>query len=51
MEQVTPHDAPYDVMLEAKHKELAVLDVRHYLDTGEMPDRSVELEAVAEADG
>ena len=50
MEQVTPHDAPYDVMLEAKQKELAVLDVHHYLDTGEMPDRGgVELEATAEA--
>lgn len=44
MEAVGPAEAPYDVMLEAKEKELAVLDVQRYLDTGVMPERGVELE-------
>ena len=42
MEAVGTPEAPYDVMLEAKSKEHAVLDVRRYLDTGEPP--AVELE-------
>ena len=44
MDAVRPAEAPYDVMLEAKEKELAVLDVQRYLDTGEMPERGVALE-------
>ncbi|WP_420456747.1 UV DNA damage repair endonuclease UvsE [Rubrivirga sp.] len=49
MEQVGPPDAPYDLMLEAKAKERAVLEVRHYLETGERPDRPIPMETVAEA--
>ncbi|HEX9950400.1 MAG TPA: UV DNA damage repair endonuclease UvsE [Rubricoccaceae bacterium] len=50
MAQVGPADAPYDVMLEAKRKELAVLEVRHFLDTGERPARPIPMETVDEAD-
>ena len=50
MAQVGPADAPYDVMLEAKRKELAVLEVRRFLDTGERPARPIPMETVAEAD-
>ena len=50
MEQVGPADAPYDVMLEAKRKEIAVLEVRHFLDTGERPARPIPMETVEEAD-
>lgn len=32
-------DAPFDLMLEAKQKERAVLEVQHYLETGEVPAR------------
>ena len=49
MEQVGKPDAPYDVMLEAKKKEQAVLEVQHYLDTGERPARPIPMETVAEA--
>ena len=49
MEQVGKPDAPYDVMLEAKKKEQAVLEVQHYLDTGERPSRPIPMETVAEA--
>ncbi len=49
MDQVGDADAPYDVMLEAKKKEQAVLEVRHYLQTGERPDRPIPMETVAEA--
>ena len=50
MDQVGAPDAPYDLMLEAKKKELAVLEVRRYLDTGERPDRPIPMETVAEAE-
>lgn len=46
MAQVGAPDAPYDVMLEAKRKEIAVLEVRRFLDTGERPARAVPMEAV-----
>ena len=51
MEQVGDPDAPYDLMLEAKKKEQAVLEVRRYLETGERPDRPIPMETVAQADG
>ena len=38
-------DAPFDLMLEAKHKECALLEVRHYLETGERPGRAVPMAA------
>ena len=50
MAGVGEHDAPYDVMLEAKKKELAVLEVRHYLETGERPARPIPMETVEEAE-
>jgi UV DNA damage endonuclease len=50
MAQVGQADAPYDLMLEAKKKELAVLEVQHYLDTGERPARPIPMETVEEAD-
>ena len=50
MEQVGDPDAPYDLMLEAKKKEQAVLEVRHYLETGERPDRPIPMETVEEAE-
>ncbi|PAP76311.1 UV DNA damage repair endonuclease UvsE [Rubrivirga marina] len=37
-------DAPYDLMLEAKQKEVALLEVRRYLETGEGPDRAIPME-------
>lgn len=40
-------DAPYDLMLEAKMKECALLEVQRYLDTGAVPDRPTPMEAVA----
>ena len=51
-------DAPYDLMLEAKKKEQAVLEVKRYLATGERPNRAgpmegdppIELETPAEAE-
>ncbi len=46
MAQVGKADAPYDVMLEAKRKELAVLEVRRFLDTGARPARAVPMESV-----
>lgn len=49
MDRVGDADAPYDVMLEAKRKEKAVLEVRRYLETGERPDRAVPMETVEEA--
>jgi UV DNA damage endonuclease len=36
-------DAPYDLMLEAKAKEGALLEVQRYLDTGEVPDRPMPM--------
>ena len=50
MDQVGTPDAPYDLMLEAKMKERAVLEVQRYLDTGERPDRPIPMETVAEAE-
>ena len=49
MEAVGEADAPYDVMLEAKKKEAAVLEVRRYLATGERPDRPIPMEAAEDA--
>lgn len=49
MDRVGDADAPYDVMLEAKRKEKAVLEVRRYLETGERPARAVPMETVEEA--
>ena len=49
MDRVGDADAPYDLMLEAKKKEQAVLEVRRYLDTGERPDRPIPMETVEEA--
>jgi UV DNA damage endonuclease len=43
-------DAPYDLMLEAKQKEVALLEVRRYLETGERPDRAIPMETPAEAE-
>ena len=51
MAQVGAPEAPYDVMLEAKKKELAVLEVRHFLATGERPARPIPMETVQEAEG
>lgn len=50
MDGVGDADAPFDLMLEAKKKEAAVLEVRHYLDTGEAPDRPIPMETVEEAE-
>ena len=50
MEQVGPAEAPYDVMLEAKKKEIAVLEVQRFLDTGERPARPIPMETVEEAE-
>ena len=50
MDQVGKPGAPYDVMLEAKKKERAVLEVQHYLATGERPDRPIPMETVEEAE-
>ena len=51
-------DAPFDLMLEAKRKEEAVLDVRAFLDTGAVPERAgpmrapvIGLETTEQADG
>ncbi len=49
MDRVGAPEAPYDVMLEAKKKERAVLEVKRYLETGERPDRPIPMETVAEA--
>ncbi len=35
-----PGDKPYDLMLEAKYKEQAALEVQRYVQTGEVPARS-----------
>ncbi len=43
-------DAPYDLMLEAKQKEIALLEVRHYLETGERPGRAIPMETPEEAE-
>lgn len=45
MEQVDG-DAPYDLMLEAKQKECALLEVQRYLDTGDVPERPTPMEPV-----
>lgn len=37
-------DAPYDLMLEAKMKECALLEVQRYLDTGAVPERPTPME-------
>ncbi len=50
MEGVGERDAPYDVMLEAKRKEIAVLEVMRFLETGERPDRPIPMETVEEAE-
>ena len=50
MDQVGAPDAPYDVMLEAKKKECAVLEVRHWLETGEAPARRIPMESVDAAE-
>jgi len=50
MAQVGEADAPYDLMLEAKRKELAVLEVQRFLDTGERPARPIPMETVEEGD-
>ena len=42
-------DAPYDLMLEAKQKETALLEVRRYLETGERPGRAIPMETPEEA--
>ena len=49
MASVGDPDAPYDLMLEAKSKEAALLEVRHYLATGERPSRPIPMESVEEA--
>ena len=41
-------EAPYDLMLEAKQKERAVLEVQRYLETGEVPDRAQPMETPLE---
>ncbi len=50
MDHVGERDAPYDVMLEAKRKEIAVLEVMRFLETGERPARLIPMETVAEAE-
>ena len=50
MDGVGDPEAPYDLMLEAKKKERAVLEVAHYLATGEAPGRPIPMETVAEAE-
>ena len=50
MEGVGETDAPYDLMLEAKRKEIAVLEVQRFLDTGERPSRAIPMETVEEAE-
>ena len=50
MENVGPAEAPYDVMLETKKKERAVIEVQHFLDTGERPARAIPMETVDEAE-
>ena len=50
MAQVGDAHAPYDVMLEAKKKELAVLEVQRFVETGERPARPIPMETVEEAD-
>jgi UV DNA damage endonuclease len=40
-------DAPYDLMLEAKAKEGALLEVQRYLDTGEVPARPTPMAEAA----
>ena len=49
MDGVGDPDAPYDLMLEAKKKERAVLEVRRYLATGERPARAIPMETPEEA--
>ena len=49
MDRVGAPEAPYDVMLEAKQKEKAVLEVKRYLGTGERPDRPIPMEATDDA--
>lgn len=43
MALVGAEDAPYDLMLEAKHKEVACLEVMRYLATGEAPARAIPM--------
>jgi UV DNA damage endonuclease len=50
MDGVGRPDGEYDLMLEAKKKEQAVLEVRRYVETGEAPDRTIPMETVAEAE-
>lgn len=50
MDGIGDPDAPYDLMLEAKKKEQAVLEVRRYLETGAAPDRPIPMETVEEAE-
>lgn len=49
MDGVGRPDAPYDLMLEAKRKEGAALEVLHYVRTGEAPARPIPMESVEEA--
>ena len=49
MEQVGAPEAPYDVMIEAKKKEIAVLEVQRFVETGERPARPIPMETVEEA--
>lgn len=48
MARVGAPEAPFDVMLEAKRKERAALEVLRYVQTGERPDRPIPMEAVEE---
>ncbi|MDT0632275.1 UV DNA damage repair endonuclease UvsE [Rubrivirga sp. S365] len=50
MDGVGGADDPYDLMLEAKTKERAVLEVARYIETGERPDRAIPMETVEEAE-
>ena len=50
MDGVGGADDEYDVMLEAKTKERAVLEVMRYVETGEAPDRAIPMETVEEAE-
>ena len=50
MDGVGGADDEYDLMLEAKTKERATLEVMRYLETGEAPDRPIPMETVEEAE-
>ena len=50
MDRVGTPGGEYDVMLEAKKKERAVLEVQRYLATGERPLRPIPMETVEEAE-